>query len=238
MSRVLTIPNDVLRKVKHLKENAKTNRDFEDYGYALNNLNDAIDLLFKSFNYSTPSSIESSEYEMSIKKELADCYGMKGGIYHRLAKKSDFEENIRKAVNMYLEGLKYEDETGDSYNLTNSIVTPILLDPANLEKQQKKIQEKLAIVQEQVLGKRKDQWWAWADLGLFKLLCNDKEGALDAYKQFKRVGARAQDYKSVVSVLSSLWERLQETKSPEAEEVRQSAGDAIQFLLINIPLSS
>lgn len=206
---------EVLMHVKRLKEKAKANRDFGDLEEALDHLREATGLL--------EPYVEETEYMAKIRRELADCYGMMGGIFRRQGK-------LVEAEMMYRKGLDYEED--DSYNLSNSVVIPILIDPLRLENQQTKrrIQDGITTVQEQVRGRRKDEWWAWADLGLFNLLQGNKQAALEAYNQFGKVGARAQDYESTILVLDSLLDRLQTAESPSVQSVVQSVGAAINFL--------
>jgi tetratricopeptide (TPR) repeat protein len=215
----------VLKNVKDLMYSAKDNRDFGDLEAGLDDLRQAIDLLIPFYQ-----SAEDSDYKADLQKQIADCYGMMGGIYRRLASNEGSEKYLEEAVKMYSLGVEYEDKSNDSYNLSNSVVIPILIDPRNLEKQRVAIRDGLGIVQAQVAGRRKDQWWAWADLGLFKLLSGDREGALGAYSQFKRLGAREEDYESTTSVLSALWESLQKADSPVATSVASLVRDAIQLL--------
>lgn len=211
--------NDVLMQAKRLKESAKANRDFDELEEALNDLNKAISYLIP-----IDAQVEDGDYKTALRRELADCYGMMGGIYRRLANKGDLKRNLEESAEMYRKGLVYEID--DSYNLSNSVVIPILIDPLNLKKQQKEIREGIKLIQEQVRGKRKDQWWAWADLGLFNLLIGDDAEALKAYRHFTKVGARAQDYESTLSVLRELKDVLHETEAT----VAQSIENIIEFL--------
>jgi len=206
---------EVLMQVKRLKDKAKANRDFGDLEEALDHLREATGLL--------EPHAENTEYRTKIRQELADCYGMMGGIYRRQGK-------LEEAGNKYRRGLHYEDD--DSYNLSNSVVIPILIDPLRLESQQTKtrIEDGITIVQEQVRGRRKDEWWAWADLGLFNLLQGNKKAALEAYSQFGKVGARPQDYESTILVLNNLLDKLQTAGSPSVKSVAESVEDAIIVL--------
>src|ERR1700693_4132274 len=170
---------DIFLQVTTLKESAKANRDFSDYESALEDLNQAVEVLMQE-----ASTTHEDSYKDHIDRELADCYGMKGGIFRRLAqtKQSDaklFKLYLEKAKDCYKNGKEFEKD--DSYNLSNFIIINILIDPMQLIYQQPSIADVLAKIQEQVMGKRRDQWWAWSDLGLFKLLSGDKQGALEAY---------------------------------------------------------
>lgn len=225
----------VLDKVRSIKDETKFYRDFEQYDKAINELLRALSILKKEYervsqelgppNSSDASGeksaeqIELEEYREELRKELADCYGMAGGLYRRL-------KDYKNSAAMYKSGREYERD--DSYNLVNSIVVPILHHPERLDDQETKkdIHDALQIVWEQVKEKRRRQWWAWADLGLLSVLADDVKGAINAYDKFKETGARAQDYESTKTVLDTLKARCQEAGMPLMPSVTQ----AIQYL--------
>jgi tetratricopeptide (TPR) repeat protein len=221
----------VLDRVQQLKSDAKFDRDFGDYKSALGSLLEALDLLRPEYESLSNDPARNGEDDKErLRRELADCYGMAGGLYRRMTV-GDSMENLRRSEEMYREGLKYERD--DTYNLTNSIVIPILRDPGSFDYQKARIDEALKILHEQVRGKRKDQWWAWADLGLLTLLSGDLPAALEAYAQFRLVGARAQDYESTIQVLEGLSERLQESNAALSQRIKE----AIQYLMTYRPES-
>jgi len=212
---------DIFLQVTTLKESAKANRDFSDYESALEDLNQAVEVLMQE-----ASTTHEDSYKDHIDRELADCYGMIGGIYRRLAQinESDsklFKSYLEKALDSYKNGKEIEKD--DSYNESNFIIINILINPMQLINQKKEILEVLSKIQEQVKGKRRDQWWAWSDLGLFKLLSGDKQGALEAYSQFKQKGARETDYESTLAVLSDLQKQLQSAVLSDLQKQLQSA---------------
>ena len=219
---------DIFTRVTTLKESAKANRDFGDYESALEDLNQAVEAIKKE-----DTSTQEANYKDRLRHELADCYGMMGGNYRRLAdvNESDiklFKLFLEKALDSYKKGLEFEED--NSYNLSNLIIIEILLDPMQLIYQRLKIIECLATIKKQIMGERRDQWWAWADLGLFKLLVGDNKGALEAYSQFKQKGARDIEYESAINVLSDLQKRLQNADLPQAISTAQSIGEVIQLL--------
>jgi tetratricopeptide (TPR) repeat protein len=156
-------------------------------------------------------------------RKLADCYGREGGIYRRKGRLQEALESYRKGRDIEQDP-KYE--ITDSYNLTNSLVIPILLDPGNLEAIQGDFLRAAEIVNKQVRGKRRDQWWAWADLGLLALLSRQPELALRAYQQYPSTGARSSDYASTIAVLQQCHDRLE----PMDPGVASSINQAILFL--------
>lgn len=228
---------DVLEQARYLKGSAKTNRDFEDYEEALDELNESTDVLLeprlKNLETKGPEQVEQYEkWRYELARELADCYGMKGGLYRR---KGDLEN----AEMMYKEGSRYERDykIPDSYNRTNAIVLQLLRDPNLHETLQAEIREARESVQEQVEGKRRDEWWAWADLGMLYLLEKNHEGtqnlnkACGAYEQFKNKGARKHHFESSISVLQLLKEHLEEVNITTASQVQE----AIAYLERSLP---
>ena len=110
-----------------------------------------------------------------------------------------------------------------------------MIDPTNLEEKRPEIQEGIKKIEEQVQGKRRDQWWAWADLGLFNVLMGNDEAAFNAYGHFTELGARAQDYESTLTVLSQLLDSLQTSDTSTSKQVAQSINNVMVFLKENKP---
>jgi tetratricopeptide (TPR) repeat protein len=171
-----------------------------------------------------------------LARELADCYGIKGGIYRRQGKLED-------AKAMYEAGFKYEQDYNipDTYNRTNVIVLRLLLDPGDHKALGQTIEECRVIIQDQVKGKNKNKWWAWADLGLLNLLSvNLKETdrrafyrkeAHNAYEQFKNSGAGMQHFESTVEVLKQLKQSFEKVDKATASLIQTEIG----WLEENIP---
>lgn len=229
--------NSVMKIVERLKKSAKFDRDFEDYDQALVSIREALEILRAEDRVmSEDPSLGNEKYRDQLRREFADFYGMAGGLYRRKAALGNREEMLRESEKMYREGLKREKD--DSYNLTNSIVLPVLRDPTFLDRQTAEIHQALETVKKQVEGEsgelggvgkpgaRKDQWWAWADLGLLNLLSGDLGSALRAYDKYREVGARAQDYESTILVLEELCQGLLEAQG----SVRDSIQKAIEHL--------
>jgi len=174
--------------------------------------------------------VADDDYKETLSRELADCYGMKGGIYRRWAALDTAHSKamLRKAAEMYNEGLKYE--INDSYNLFNSIVIQVLLEPMSIDKHYPRINECVVVIQEQVKGSRIDQWWAWADLGLCNLLLGKEDDARLAYERFTRTGSRAQDYDSILSVLKNLESAFQGLLVPRLQSISKSIQVVILYL--------
>ncbi len=127
---------------------------------------------------------------------LSDYWGRLGGIY----RKADMTE---EAVEAYRHGMEIEKEyrLDDSYNRTNWIVLQVLDDPARLPDLRDEIEDAIALIQVQVEGPRRKQWWAWADL-------------------------RSADCRSVLDVVSSVRARV----APSEPELAAEMAETIQAL--------
>ena len=185
--------SDLLNEVKGLKNDAKLLRDIGDTEGAIAVMDKAIAKVQPAGD--PPQSAADSN---RLKGELADCWGIRGGILRRAGK-------LPEALAAYKTGLGFE--SGDSYNLTNSFVLELLINPSRLQELKARIEEARDKVETQKEA-RKGQWWFWADLGLLELLSGEEGRALDAYKHFSDAGARASDYDSAMSVLEELSARF------------------------------
>lgn len=225
---------DILEEAKSLKNNAKatkeiadTKNDPESYDEALEDLKEARGLLMAELSAieRKPSSITEllNKRRQEIALELADCFGITGGIYRR-------KGDIGEAIKMYEKGYEYEKNPDyniqDSYNMTNRIVLRILNEPHLVEQLMPKIEEALSIIQKQVEGPRRRQWWARADLGLLYILTKDEKRGLDAYREFKDYGALPKHYDSSIAVLIELKGRLEKVD----QTIYSSIEKAINFL--------
>ncbi len=152
---------------------------------------------------------------------LSDYWGRLGGIY----RKADMTE---EAVEAYRHGMEIEKEyrLDDSYNRTNWIVLQVLDDPARLPDLRDEIEDAIALIQVQVEGPRRKQWWAWADLGLLCHLDGRVREARQAYQRFQMVGARSADCRSVLDVVSSVRARV----APSEPELAAEMAETIQAL--------
>lgn len=148
---------------------------------------------------------------------LSNCWGRLGGIYRRAYM-------IAEAVNAYQHGMEIERQyrLDDSYNLTNWIVLQLLDDPLRLDDLTGEIEDAIALIEVQVAGPRRNQWWAWADLGLLYHLDQRVREARRAYERFQQADARRVDYKSVLEVLSSLQAALAPSESGLAAELEET----------------
>lgn len=201
--------DDIIKKSRSLKSTAHTDREFEDYDSAIENLDLAISYLEPMLNeLEEMDSTQVKEDKLKLAKELADCYGSKGGIFRRKKLLEDAEE-------MYEKGCEYEIKYNilDTYNQTNVIVLKLLRDPSKHEELESIISNALGIIEKRVSDKDKNNWWAWADFGLLNLLhanlvpSNYKfllSKAHEAYANFKNNGAEIEHFESAINVLKQL----------------------------------
>jgi tetratricopeptide (TPR) repeat protein len=231
----------LLQEVKLLKASAQTNTEFSDYDEAIADLSRAIALLDPPFGYLITLPAEASEVYSDLRYrcavELADCHGMIGGNHRR---KGDLDQ----AEGMYMRGSSFERDYGipETYNRTNVIVLQLIRDPSRHDALRPLIQSAREAVSEQVNGKNKNKWWAWADFGLLNLLSIEATAsearksdyraiASEAYRTFKNNGARRQNFESTIGVLTD----LQSSLAKVDQEVATAMQDTLGFLNKNMP---
>ena len=226
-----------MEKVDSLKGRAQTNRDFGDYSAALEDLDNAIahlDSTLKALETDTSEQVETLRYKLA--RELGDCYGMKGGIYRR-------QDDLENAEATYEAGRKYEQDFNipDTYNRTNVIVLRLLRDPHDHAALRPIILDCWEIVHDQIKGKNKNKWWAWADFGLLNLLrvnleetedqAHFRQEARNAYEQFKKNGAGMQHFESTIEVLTQLRQGFHKI----GESTELLIQEEIDYLKANMP---
>jgi hypothetical protein len=197
--------------------------------------NKALPRLTKAIDFlkTDDEQAKDGKYKDELRQELADCYGMMGGVYRRLSQDPRLSAD---AVKAYLEDsekmykIGYDFAVDDSYNLSNLVVIPILINPERLDEYKPFIEDSRVKIEALVRGKRKYDWWAWTDLGLFNLLVCDYPSAKAAYEQATQLGARSPNYKSTISVLEQLKKALSTAKSPTAKSVALSGELIVNFL--------
>jgi tetratricopeptide (TPR) repeat protein len=223
--------SEVLDRVKVLRERAKARtasadrrrrrNDAPDYSEPVEILGEAIDLLHAELKKSEARGAdEAGDSSGALAGALADCYGMLGGVYRRAG---DFDRSIEA----YGQGETYElnpaYDVQNSYNITNAIAVRILKEPQSLRTQGEQIAEAIEFIEKQVKGPRREQWWAWADLGELRLLAGRIEEAREAYREFKDRGPRARDFESTTSVLNELAKSVARVDKEIAEAIASTA---------------
>jgi tetratricopeptide (TPR) repeat protein len=193
-------------------------RDFKDRATALRNREQydrAIDTLEKALHELRSLTPEGVAEERALRAEMADTYGIKGGVYRRAG------DNAH-ALEQYRFGAKHEDEDRVStYNIANVITLEITSErrsPAHPD-----VQAKLARVIEQLeadtRGARQDEWWAWFDLGQAYLLSGRLPEAQRCYERGVSTGARGSDVERHVQILEELRDATAETSPTTSRDI-------------------
>jgi len=205
-----TVSDEILA----LKTQAKNRRDLRRYPRAVEILERAIEIAKGNF--------ANAELRSRMAEELADCYGLLGGVERRWALESDGEEreeHLRKSSQAYDAAWKYE--SGDygvvnSYGMVNRLVSRLLLKPDSLfvdgvsefgkDVEPLSLREELEQarrrIEAQLARPRRDDYWAAADLALVNLLL-EKQDPASAYAGFIQKSPPDYAFKSVLDVLRS-----------------------------------
>lgn len=201
---ILSAEQEVARLVaraKRDKEEAKDHRDNGDIAAAVTVLEETVKALDASPLAAGLETVTVPSKPMrDLAVQLADCLGMLGGNYRR-------QGRFKEAQAAFERGRVYEDslslEVLSSYNLINAITLPIESDAQAWEAQRPFIEKAVSALSRQVLGERRSDRWAWADLAQCQLLLGDQAGALQSYGRVRDLG----DEDTVASVIAVL-ERL------------------------------
>jgi hypothetical protein len=202
-----------LDQVLALKASAKSSRDDDDWKGAISDLKEAIQLL-------NDRAKESSTTPSWLASELADAYGLMGGIEKRWGlqmESADRRHHLKESVAAYDIGFRYEKslELNDAstYNRVNRIVGRVLLDPDVLRKGgdaipdiAKDLENAEDILTKQIEsgGRQKDPW-AYCDLGTVRLLRGEPD-ALAAFGKLDQLRPPLFVYESTLTTLQPLFE--------------------------------
>lgn len=225
--------SEVLAKAKSLRETAKSRTASADrrksrtgqadYAEPVELLLEAIKLL--SVELKTTEGRGGDGEAAAVRGQLvcalADCYGMLGGVHRRAG-------DLDRSIEAYDAGQEYEwnadHDVQNSYNITNAIAVRILQDPRSLASLHDQIGRAIDFIWKQVNGKRRNQWWAWADLGELRLLAGRFDEAREAYGEFRACGPRATDYESTVAILEELAKTVAGVDEGMAAAITSTAG--------------
>src|SRR2546423_13579872 len=112
--------SEELARIKRLKEAAQANRNLGLYEEALLDLSEAVE---RGEEACGKLGDTDPEFRGRLLRQIADCYGIMGGIYRR------WDNRLDDALQMYRKGLQFEQELGlDSYNLSNVIAVSLMRD--------------------------------------------------------------------------------------------------------------
>jgi hypothetical protein len=209
----------LLEQGQRLARQAQRNVLLEDYAGAIEDQLAAVSRAQDALGRVEEDSSVPADERKECAHRLSDYWGRLGGIYRR-------DGQVTEGIAAYGHGKEIEQryQLDDSYNRTNWIVLTLLQDPAQLGALDKEINEAIDLIEAQVQGPRRDQWWAWADLGLVCQLGGRVREADEAYEQFRQAGARPADYESVLPVLKQLQAKF------EPSELATRLGETIRSL--------
>lgn len=202
-----------LDRVVALKASAKSARNDEEWEEAISDLNEAVQLL-------NDRAKESASMPSRLASDLADTYGMIGGIEKRWGLQmvgADRRRHLTESVAAYDKGFRYEQGLGpkyaNTYNRVNRIIGRVLLDPSVLGKGDSAhpdisadLEEAEDVLNEQIesMGRRKDPW-AYCDLGTVRLLRGEPD-ALAAFRKLEPLRPPSFVYESTLATLQPLCE--------------------------------
>ena len=186
-----------LKEVRALKEDATAFRNLGQLPRALSTIKKAIKILEALLVEPGVTANQAKD----IRSELADTFGMKGGIHRR-------EPALHEALAAYRKGRDIEViDKQSTYNLSKVITLSITLEgrsPTDPDIHQD-LQRAIEHLKAETEGPRKDEWWAWADFAQFYLLVNEPDKARACYAQARnKTGATAEEIKRHVVILEEL----------------------------------
>ena len=202
------------KRAQGLKRRATALRNRGDFAGAVATLDQAADLLKDLRDH--PDAHEAGERD--VRAELADTYGMKGGVFRRAG-------DLAKALSAYEQGREVEAvDRQSTYNLSN-VITLSVTQKGQSPKEpglRAALEEAIEHLQTETAGPRRDEWWAWADLAEFYLLQNEPEKARASYLEGKNhAGPTSEEIKRHVTTLEELAERT--SSEPEIAAAIRSA---------------
>jgi len=213
---------DLMADVADLKVQAKLYRDAKDYDGAIVELQTAIELIERSGWDKDGDDSGPSDTQKKVAWHFADCLGMLGGNYRRI-------QQLDSAITCFKRGRVYEAKDSryqipSSYNTVNAIVAPIEARRRDATSQADELRRAIETLEYQIFDpgmaedSRRQDRWAWADLGQCKLLLGDKEGAYAAYQRLRELADRS-EIGSACNVLKSIHDALAEQGDPKAAVV-------------------
>lgn len=194
-------------RVKARKEEAKDCRDAGDLAGAVEVLAHTVRMLKASpWHASLRDGGTIGAGEKALASHLADCLGMLGGNHRRM-------NELDAAWAAFEEGSVLERDArldlASSYNLVNAIALPLEMGRATATALRGALLEAVDALARQVHGERRDDRWAWADLGQCQLLLGELTAARSSYARMKSLGD-ADTLRSARPVLQRLHDALRE----------------------------
>lgn len=206
-----------LDAVRDLKTEATAERKRGENTRALQRLDEAVALLHELLDDETPGSAA----ERALHNELADTHGMRGGVLRRM-------QQPVQALQAYRLGEQEEAQTGRSstYNLVNVIALTIEVEQAVPTEPtvQGLLAAATAALQRDTQGRRRSDWWAWADLAQVLLLDGQADAARLAQADGQRhAGPSPEEVRVHAEGLARLAQQLEQGAPAVAAAMRASA---------------
>ena len=220
--------SDIIKRIQDLKTQAKNRRDVRRWMRAISLLREAIALGSEEFG----SARELPEWRVRIAAELADCWGILGGVERRWAVEGVDDpllrrEHLDRSVEAYDEGYRYEqmDPGGRStYNRLNRLIVRLLRDPQTLAGDRDAgagetvdVRAELETLAVEISGRGIDSPWAALDMALLNVLLT-RQDAVSAYAPFDRMSAPDFARQSALDVVAP----LAQLDLPVASELRRA----------------
>jgi len=220
------MPDD-LDDVLALKASAKSARADKDWANAIEDLEEAVQLLRQDW----PDA--ATRHRNVLASELADSYGMLGGIHRRWGLSqmgADRQHHLKESTANYDQGFLYEKSLDASdastYNRINRLVSRVLQDPNVLLADdptgldvKHELEQAEEIVIEQLESVRRKDPWAHCDLGVIHLLLG-RPGALHSFHAIDRLHPKPFVYESILDTLEPLSAVASKLRPELAEAVR------------------
>jgi hypothetical protein len=153
-----------------------------------------------------------------IRAELADTYGMKGGIFRRMG-------DLAAALTAYKEGgeIGENDNLPSTYNRSNIISLSFMgigMKPTDPE-MRKRHADVIRQLEANITGPRSDEWWAWSDLAQVYLLNGEPGKARACYtKALSKTGATSDEIERHVTILEELADKTAVSAPTIAASIR------------------
>jgi len=204
---------DKLERIRELKRRATAFRNRKKYKESLQLLDTAIADLK---DLQKAEDIDEHEAQ-AVRAELADTYGMKGGVYRRIPE-------LNRALAEYRCGMQIEDlDKQSTYNASNVITLSISQehkapsDPDLSEHLHRVIDD----LEQKTQAGRSDEWWAWSDLGQFYLLRNDVDKSRSVYRRAIQTGPTGEEYRRHLDILHELAAATRESTPDVSKGISQ-----------------
>jgi hypothetical protein len=202
--------SDANERLVNLKTQAKNRRDLGRWERAADLLKQAIDLAEEEYR-----SAKSDDWRTTMESELADCWGMLGGVERRWALDStDSNERIKHldvSIKAYDQGYVYEQRSTskrkNTYNMLNRLLVRLVRDPSLLAAGPREgmmdLRAEFEKLAEQIGDRATDNVWTAADMALVNVLL-ERQDAASAYAAFEQLKPPDFARQSAIDVVAPL----------------------------------